>query len=354
MTAQVTARTPVREVSPSQRVGPAARGRALREIAPVVAVLAIAVAATPLLLGSAGLMDTSITIATFAIMAISLGIAYGLGDMLSLAQATFGAVGAYATAIATTSWGVSPWLSLILAIALPAAISYGMARLIVRLSPLALALATLAFAELFELAVNEGGDLTGGYIGIGAIPALPLPNPAVSAHVLGWVLVALAMLVALRLRASNPGRALLAIGTDSVLAKSVGIQVNSHLAATFSLAGGIAGVAGWFYAHTRGYLAPNSLSLDISFMIAIAVIVGGRRTILGPVVGTILIVLLRDHVPGETSHGMFYGAGLVAALLLFPEGVTGESWAARWRRWRSRSSSDRLVRTLGARKEGKA
>ncbi|TRW45884.1 branched-chain amino acid ABC transporter permease [Georgenia yuyongxinii] len=309
-----------------------------RDLAPVAGLVVVVAAVSPLLVGNAGRLDTSITMATFAIIAVSLGLSYGLGGMLSLAQATFASIGAYGTAIVSTSWGLPPTLGLVLAVAVPTVVAYGMARLIVRLSPLALALATLAFSQLVQLAVNEGGDLTGGYIGISGIPGLAWFSSAESLHALGWALVVLAMLVVLRVRSSNRGRALVAISTDTTLAKSVGIPVNAHLASAFALGGAIAGVAGWYYAHTRGYLAPASLSLDVSFMIAIAVIVGGRRTLLGPIVGTVLIVLLRDLVPGAESHGMFYGGGLILALLLFPEGVMGENWTARLRRIRHRRS----------------
>lgn len=306
------------------------------DFGPVIGVIATVLIVTIFISGSGSWLDTSMTMATFAIIAVSLSIAYGLGGMLSLAQATFAALGAYATAILTTNWGISPWISVLLAMAVPAVLSYVLARLIVRLSPLALALATLAFSQLVALALNEGGDLTGGYVGITGIPSLNPLNSSLSLHLFGWALVVLAMLILIRLRASNRGRALLTISTDATLAKSIGIPVNRHLSSAFALSGAIAGVGGWYYAHTRAYLAPDSLNLDISFMVAIALIIGGRRTILGPIVGSVLLVLLRDFVPGETSHGIFYGGGLVLALLLTPEGVMGENWKARFRNLRGR------------------
>lgn len=288
--------------------------------------------ATPLIMGNPGRLDTSVTMATFAIIAISLGLCYGLGGMLSFAQATFASLGAYATAIVTTRLELSPFIGLIFAVALPMLLAYAMARLIVRLSPLALALATLAFSQLVQLVFNEGGDLTGGYIGMSGIPDIPfLPN-LLSRHLFGWLLVLIVLAIYIRIRSSNQGRALRTISTDSTLAASVGIKVTPRLSAAFALGGGIAGLGGWYYAHMRSYMAPSSLSLDLSFMIAIAVIVGGRRTLLGPVFGTVLVVLLRDSVPGSEVHGMFYGAGLIIALLLFPEGVLGENWKARFNR----------------------
>ncbi|MGO4384734.1 branched-chain amino acid ABC transporter permease [Specibacter sp. RAF43] len=300
---------------------------------PVVVMIILVAAVTPFIAGNPGYLDTSVTIATFSVIAVSLGLSYGLGGMLSFAQATFASLGAYATAIVTMNMGVSPLIGLIFSIAVPLVLAFCMARLIVRLSPLALGLATLAFSQLIQLLVNEGGDLTGGYVGLSGIPPIPfLPN-LFWGHLFGWFLVAVVLVIYVRLRTSNQGRALRTISTDSVLAASLGIPVTARLSAAFALAGGLAGLGGWYYAHMRSYMAPSSLSLDLSFMIAIAVIVGGRRTLLGPIIGVVLVVLLQDSVPGSEVHGMFYGVGLIIALLVFPEGVLGEDWRARWRRW---------------------
>jgi len=318
--------------SSEPRLSRGAGNSGLRALAPVIGVAVAVAIISPFILGDGAWLDTSITLVVFAILAVSLSLCYGLGGMLSFAQATFASLGAYSTAILTARWDLSPWLGVVAAIIVPAILAYVLARLIVRLSPLALALATLAFSQLVTLVINGGGDFTGGYIGITGIPSLAPFKSTVSLHFFGWVLVILALLVLVRVRRSMRGRALLALSTDNTLASANGIAVNSQRAATFALAGAMAGVAGWYYAHSRAFLAPTSLDLDMSFMIAIAVIIGGRRTILGPIIGTIIMVLLRDYVPGEESHGMFYGGALILVLLLFPEGVMGENWKARFRR----------------------
>jgi branched-chain amino acid transport system permease protein len=313
---------------------------------PVVVMIMLVALVTPLIAARPAYLDTSVTIATFSLIAISLGLSYGLGGMLSFAQATFASLGAYATAIVTMKLEVSPLVGLIFSITVPMVLAYGMARLIVRLSPLALGLATLAFSQLVQLLINEGGELTGGYVGLSGIPPIPfLPN-LFSGHLFGWFLVAVVLLIYVRLRTSNHGRALRTISTDSVLAASLGIPVTPRLSAAFALSAAIAGMGGWYYAHMRSYLAPSSLSLDLSFMIAIAVIVGGRRTLLGPVFGTVLVVLLQDSLPGSEVHGMFYGAGLILALLVFPEGVLGEDWKGRIRRGFGRDTSNSDVSEL--------
>lgn len=304
------------------------RKRHFSDLQQVFILAAIIAIATPLLMGKPALLDTSVTMATFSLIAISLAISYGLGGMLSFAQASFASIGAYASAIAAVRYGLSPFIGLLFAITIPTLLCFATARLIVRLSPLALALATLALSQVIELLTDEGGEFTGGYIGISGIPEIPFVHDWMWLHVLGWVFVIIVLIAYTRLRYSNAGRSLKAISVDDTLAQSLGIRPVLQLTLLFALSGAVAGFAGWFYAHSRTYLAPSSLSLDASFMVAIAVILGGRRTIIGPVLGTVLIVLMQDMLPGTESHGMFYGSALVLTLLLFPEGIMGVNWSS--------------------------
>lgn len=307
------------------------RKHRLGDLHKVLAVAVIIAVATPLIAPNPALIDTSVTMATFSLIAISLAMSYGLGGMLSFAQASFASIGAYATAIATVNYGLSPFVGLIFAITIPAMLSFATARLIVRLSPLALALATLALSQVIELLADEGGEFTGGYIGISGIPEIPFVTDWLWLHLIGWIAVLGVLIAYIRLHHSNVGRSLKAISTDNTLAQGLGIRPVLQLTLLFVLSGAVAGFAGWFYAHSRTYLAPSSLALDVSFMVAIAVIVGGRRTVIGPVLGTVLIVLLRDMLPGTESHGMFYGAALVVTLLVFPEGIMGMNWSSLFR-----------------------
>lgn len=296
------------------------------ELLQVLLLVVIVLVLTPVISSNAAAIDTSITIATYSIIAISLSMSYGMGGMLSFAQGAFAAIGAYATAIFTLNLGLHPLLGLPLAIVVPMLMAYFIARLVVRMSPLALGLATLALGELIELLLNEGGNFTGAYIGLSGIEGLVPSSQWLGLHLLSWAIVVLVLLGYVRLRNSNKGRALQSLSVDVALSKSVGIRPVKELTALFAAAGAVAGLGGWFYAHTRTYLSPTSLSMDLSFMVAIAVVLGGRRSLLGAVLGTAVIVILRDILPGSELHGMFYGLALVITLLLFPEGILGINW----------------------------
>jgi len=291
----------------------------------VVAVALVFLTILPL---SATQADTSLTIGTNALLALSLGLAFGQGGIFSGAQAAFGAVGGYATAIATTTWSLSPFVGLVLAIVLAAAVSWALARLIVRLSPLALALATIVFSQMLTILINQNVGLTGGYIGIAGIPRIPGIGATYRAQILVWAIVLLVSIGYVHLRDSIQGQALRTIRHDATLAQSLGINVTARLSALFALSGGIAGLAGWVYAHSRLFLSPQSLPLGLSIILLMMVVVGGRTTVLGPVVGAVLFTLLQDWLPGQQLQNALFGLIVLIVMLAFPAGIVATDWRA--------------------------
>ena len=306
--------------------------------APLVVIVTAALAL--LFIGnSLSWLEVSRVAGIHAILAVSVGISYGQAGILSLCQAGFAAVGAYGTAIVTVQYGYSPLLGLVLALTVPALLAYLLAILLVRLSPLALALATVLFGELVHFALTRGGDLTGGFIGIGGFPT-PWPlDSRIGAHLVGWAAVALVVLVAVNLRRSPEGAATRAIATDKILARSLGVPDTVRLGALFALSGSIAGLAGFLYAHTSRYLSPESLGIEMSIAVAAMAIIGGRLAPAGPVVGALVVILMLEFLPADELAGLFYGGLLIVAVVLFPQGVLG--WFEDRRRRRSSRGAGR-------------
>ena len=295
----------------------------LRRHIPALTILLVLLPVTLLIKDSFLWLDTSVIIAIYSLLALSVGICYGLAGILSVAQASFAAIGAYATAIATLRYGVSPYLSLLLSVLLPAVIAYPVARAVNRLSPLALAIATLFFSQIVDLAIRHGGDFTGNYIGLSAIPPLPLLASPVALHLTGWGLVCLVVVLYSNLVDSAWGRAMATLRYDSLRATADGIDVPWMRSVALALAAAIAGLAGWLYAHHSTYLSPDSLTTSQSLSALLMAVVGGAQFVLGPVVGAVALTLLLRFLPGQELIGMFYGGVLILVLVAMPGGLLG-------------------------------
>lgn len=281
------------------------------------AVLATAVAAQQ----QPSLYDTGVTVLVFALIGTPLALMYGHCGIISLSQGAFAALGGYATAIVTAHYGWSPWTSLILALAVPALVALAIARPILKLPELVLALATLAISQAWELIVALGGEFTGGHVGIFGIPALPFEPDPLGAFLGIAGLVAIAIYAFDNFVRSARGRAANAIRVDTILAQSTGVHVAAHRTTLFVTAAAVAGLAGWYYAHYVGYLAPNSLGFTQSAAILFMVVIGGQRSSLGATVGAVIYVVARDVLPGGEMQGVWFGAMLILVLLLAPGGA---------------------------------
>lgn len=287
-------------------------------------------------------LDNSIVIGIFSLMALSVGVSYGQAGILSLATASFAAIGAFATAILTVNYKLSPYLGLVLAVVLPTVLSYALARGILRLSPLPLSIATFVLGGLFEVLIKEGGDFTGGYIGLSGIPRLGIGPTAQAMHFVTWGIVLVVVVLCANLKNSATGRAINTARHDPLRAVADGVDVPHLLANTFAFSGAIAGVAGWLYAHHITYIGPDSLTTQVSISVLLMAVVGGVRVILGPIVGATILMIVGLYLPAAETQGMIYGAVLVLVLLAAPNGLLGSTW--RWPTLRSQSASGtRLV-----------
>lgn len=298
----------------------------LERLRPALIVAAIIAALSPFIAGSPFWLDNSVIVAIFALMALSAGMAYGQAGILTMATAAFASVGAFATAIITVHYELSPWLGLVAAIVLPALLAYPTARAIVRLSPMPLSIGTILLSLVLEHFVREGGSFTGGYIGLSGIPSLPGLDTQFSMHLLGWALVVLALVFYANLTNSAIGRAVRTAKHDPLRATADGVNVANLLASYFSVTAAVAGVAGWLYAHYMSYVGPDSLTMHVSLRIMLMAVIGGAATYLGPVLGAAFLTLLTLYLPAAETQGMIFGAVLIFVLLVTPNGILGTNW----------------------------
>lgn len=273
--------------------------------------------------GHSSLYATAITVGLYALLGVPLGLIYGCGGVLSLAQAAFAAIGGYASALLFSHYRLPPEATLLPAIIAPALFAYVVSRPILRLPEMSMALATLALGLLVEVVFSSSGKITGGYEGVTGLPPIPIVgNSRIGVLLLVWSAVIICVYCYDAFRASARGRALIAIHVDRLLAESVGIPVARELSLLFAITAGISGFVGWLYAHYLGYIGPGSLNVHLSANLLFMVVVGGRKYSLGPVLGAAFFVFAGDWLPASAQvHGMVFGALIVLVLLLVPEGL---------------------------------
>lgn len=322
--------------------------------APAGVVLAIAAIASPFVVPNPFLVDNAIIIAIFSLLALSAGMAYGQAGILSIAPAAFASVGAFATGIVTTRYGLHPLAGLAIALLLPMVAAYPMARVITRLSPMPLSIATLLLSMLLELAIREGGAFTGGYTGLSGVPPIDFAPGAAGMYALVWGAVVVVVLLYANLTDSVIGRAVKTARHDPLRATADGVDVSALLAAYFALSASVAGLAGWLYAHYMSYIGPDSLTLHVSVNVLLMAVIGGASTMLGPILGAAFLTSITQFLPARGTQGMFFGSALILVLLVAPNGALGTDWKKLFAKGRGRAAPKRSPAAAPQREEGRA
>ncbi|MDR7416610.1 MAG: branched-chain amino acid ABC transporter ATP-binding protein/permease [Armatimonadota bacterium] len=269
-----------------------------------------------------------------AVVALGLYLLTGLAGMSSFGQAAFMGLAAYTTAIATTRWGWSPWMSLPLALALCGLAAVVLGSVTVRLKGHYLPLATIAWQMALSILMGNLVSITGGHGGISEIPALRLgPLSLRDPREYGFLSLGCAVLLALacaQLASSRTGRALRAVRGDGAVAASFGVNLPLVRLQVFVLAALFAGLAGWLHAHFLRFVNPQPFGLEASMRYVIMAVAGGVDRIGGIFLGAGLLTLLgswlQDILPvlfGRTAQYEVIAYGLILAgiLLLAPRGL---------------------------------
>jgi len=263
----------------------------------VLAILvAGAVALAPLVVGgfTVTLLDY---VGIYAIAALGLVLLTGIGGLTSFGQAAFVGIGAYATAWLTTAQGASPWLGLLLALALAGVVAAVLGAVTLRLGGHFLPLSTIAWGiSIFFLFGNS--DALGRYGGLGGIPPITLGPYALagsaSLYYLIWPTLGCAMLLAANLLDSREGRAIRSLRGGATMIESLGVSVFRIRIILFVLAALLAALSGWFYAHMSGFVSPAPFDVKAGIDYLFMAMAGGAGHIAGAVVGAALVTLLKN------------------------------------------------------------
>lgn len=223
----------------------------------------------------------------------------GVGGLTSFGQAAFVGIGAYATAWLTTSIGLSPWVGLLLGLAVTFVVAYVLGAITLRLSGHYLPLGTLAWSlALYYLFGNL--EFLGQYDGIAGIDPIQFFGISLGdgryIYYLIWVAVLLAMWATRNLLDSRPGRAIRALKSGGGMAESFGIHMASYKVIIFVYAALLASVSGWLYAHMQRAVSPSPFGLNYGIEYLFMAVVGGAGSVWGAVLGSGLILTLKDQL----------------------------------------------------------
>jgi branched-chain amino acid transport system permease protein len=262
----------------------------------------------------------------------------GRFGLVSLGHGAFLGLGAYTTTLLWNFFGLTPWLGVVAAVVLTAALAVVVAYPCSRLSVIGhyFALVTLAVGEVVRLLIIAERDWTGGSLGLTVKPAGSDSLVAIqfaSKRVFYYgalVLWALGLWVWHRLDRSMARSAMEAIGEDETAAASVGIHVTRFKIGVTVLSAALTAVGGVAYAQYIAYVNPDTLAgIGVSLRIVFAVVLGGMYSLLGPTVGTALTIALAEVlrvVFGISYVGMaetIYGLLLIVFIIFLPSGIYG-------------------------------
>jgi len=289
--------------------------------------LALMLLVWPFVLQSSMLGNVTLVF-VFGLLAFSAIVPIGFAGQLILSQGAFFGIGAY-TFVKLTAAGLPGIAAVPVAVVVTAGTAYVLGWPATRASGIYLGIITLAFNELFVIALNLFPAFTGGSTGIRSPQLLPdavydvVPSEVVYYYLLlvAFVLVYLGFR---RLLGSRIGWAFLSIKENKTVAESIGIDAHRYRLLSFTIAGATCGLAGSLYAPLTGYISPTVFNLSTSIDIILAGIIGGLLVPIGSIFGAAVVVLLPDLLRFISDFRLtVFGVLLIVVLIYLPEGIGG-------------------------------
>ncbi|BCZ84149.1 hypothetical protein PTKU64_78240 [Paraburkholderia terrae] len=254
----------------------------------------VALAVFPVLSGNPYYIHLVETIMIYAILLFGLDIVVGYTGQVSLGHAGLFGVGAYTAGVLFIKLGMPFYVTVPMAIVVTAAFGAILALPALRVSGPYLAMVTLAFGTIIQILINEMDFLTSGPMGI------KITKPVIAGHMLDetqyyWVVAALlvvSLVVVHRVLKSHLGRAFEALRDSPIASDCMGVSVYRHKVYAFVISAGFAGLAGCLYSYSEQYISPNTYNFELTILFLLAIIMGGRKTRTGALIGSTIIVLL--------------------------------------------------------------
>jgi branched-chain amino acid transport system permease protein len=290
----------------------------------IAAVFLFAALFVPILVPTDYILQILFRVFLFAALGLAWNLVGGYTGQLSLGHAAYFGVGAYGLAL-FSKLGISVWASVFLGVVL-AMISAGMIGIVsFRLRGPYFALCTIAFAEVLRLVAKNLPSVTGGDVGV-QVPLLFTHSPIRSFYYAGVLLTAFAFALLAWIERSRFGYYLMAIREDQDTALSVGVNATRCKLWALVISAAITGLGGALYASMFLFIVPDQvLAMDISTEIAIVAMLGGAGSLLGPLVGSVVLESASEIFKNvfKEANLLIYGVLIVLVVLFMPEGIVG-------------------------------
>jgi len=279
-----------------------------------------------------------------AVAAIGLNLMVGYTGQLNLAHAAFMAVGAYTVGILTVDHGAPFWLAFGLAGVIAAALGFFVGLVSLRLKGHYFAVFTLCVGFIMFLVIEKWDGLTHGVVGIIGVPASAAIGPlsfksSIAQYYLILFFLLAGLVVMRRIVASLVGRTFIAIRNGEALAEALGINLMRNKLLAFMISTFYAGIAGALYAGYVRFLGPDIARETVTFDMLAFTIVGGMGTLIGPVVGAVVVSFVTQYLQFLHDYRMVvFGPVLILLLMFFPRGIVGSLQGRAMARRAQRSS----------------
>lgn len=265
----------------------------------------------------------------YVILGLGLNIVVGLAGLLDLGYVAFYAVGAYSYALLHIHFGLGFWLCLPIGAGLAMMFGIVLGFPVLRLRGDYLAIVTLGFGEIIRLVLENWNDFSYGPSGIANIPRpglfgihLTLHQSLIYIYFIMLAMVVFTIFVVRRLQNSRMGRAWIALREDEVACQATGIDKTRTKLSAFALGATWAGMGGVVFAAKTTFINPASFTIWESIMILCVVVLGGMGSILGVILGALILMLLPEYMRAFSEYRMLlFAAALVAMMVFRPNGI---------------------------------
>jgi branched-chain amino acid transport system permease protein len=271
----------------------------------------------------------------FAIFAMSLDLLLGYTGLMSLGHAAFFGLGAYTVTILAAQFDVNAWIGVVAGVGVAGLGAAVIGFFCVRTIGISFLMLTLAFSQLIYSIALKWRDLTGGSDGI-AMPDRPSffglsLSDSLTLYFMALLFFVLAYLGLRRLLQSPLGRAFVGIRENEPRMLAIGYRTRAYKLLSFVIAGSFAGFAGGLYAIFNTFISPDAMYWTASGDVLIMVMLGGAGTLIGPVIGTSLFLLMKNVVSSYSEHWMLIiGVVFITCVMFFPGGIWGTLRHVRW------------------------